>query len=936
MKTLRLVAGAIAIGFAGSSHGGMAEVVEYPDTQFSSADASIMSAKARDLGSPVAIYEYVRNNFEFTLYQGLRSGSVNTFYGQRGNDVDQASTLIAMLRSRNVPARYVTSTVQITANEALAWLDVENIDLAKTLLIKQGFPDVVLSTDKSTLQFEHVWVEALVAQDEYRGATVRDCTVANSFCQWVALTPAFKLRAPATRMDVFGKVLFDYTKYYSSIKNYRSKTAAGQALDVYEKQKDANPLTIYEDLIRQYLASTPGKTLDDVAGVRPIIKSELGYLPSSLPFKVAGAIRRYNSASEHDAVVGTSETQTWIKQLTITLYTQQKINGAAQFDKTDQPIVDQFVINKLKIPLYDLVRKRLTLTFKATDGKPCSASCQAVLRLDNIEQSLPLATVLTVNDPLVLDLALDSADPLLPVAARYYSLNAVGGYYLIGTGGDSSNWAQVHRAADQLLSAQADWVGAGQPDLSTSPQNNDALTGGLLYTAMNQYFARFRESSERLGYLNHVRCPIDGFLGVVSATNQVETVSGIAYRVLPGGLLIDMKGQRFSGCYRTDSATSGVDRHFELLGHAMSSLEHETWQALTGYDAVSTVRGIQMAVDQGAQLVNPKRFSTTNNVATEMNKFGYGQVVTEMESFGNPDLYYIAGSGYKVFGYSMLSKYNFKRLHDQIGLDFDDQSFEMMRKSVTSTMSTLQKSRITYSYPTSSILGIPWGFTSIHDQLACYRYWSRATYENKDYRDPNIPSAFPGMGDPKVFSSGTNNGWRISNFTGCAGVTYYGSFPIWDLRDDQSSTSAVSVFGIMRKEFRDYFLSDPSTAVARSFFSASTTFTPSEWFYRSRINSQNYLPAGIVLAIRDQFSLTSASAEYIIPSKLTLTPNNKFTVYLYKSLNSAGNITGQSFAIQNWGYNPWGGGYIGLPDQEYGGTEAQVLGASSVEPTSVR
>jgi len=35
------------------------------------------------------------------------------------------------------------------------------------------------------------------------------------------------------------------------------------------------------------------------------------------------------------------------------------------------------------------------------------------------------------------------------------------------------------------------------------------------------------------------------------------------------------------------------------MGHIGSSLEHEIWQELTGYDAVSTIRGIQMALAVG-------------------------------------------------------------------------------------------------------------------------------------------------------------------------------------------------------------------------------------------------------------------------------------------------------------------------------------------------
>src|SRR5215469_3282941 len=77
---------------------------ESDEVLFCSPSASELKAQADKLASPIDIYEYVRNNYDFTLYQGSRSGSVNTFLGGRGNDVDLASTLIAMLRAEGIPA----------------------------------------------------------------------------------------------------------------------------------------------------------------------------------------------------------------------------------------------------------------------------------------------------------------------------------------------------------------------------------------------------------------------------------------------------------------------------------------------------------------------------------------------------------------------------------------------------------------------------------------------------------------------------------------------------------------------------------------------------------------------------------------------------------------------------------------------------------------
>ncbi|MFX8938062.1 transglutaminase-like domain-containing protein, partial [Acinetobacter baumannii] len=83
-----------------------------------------MTAKATQLGTVVSIYEYVFNTIEASVYHGSRSGSVNTFLGQRGSDVDIATTLIAMLRSQKIPARYAVGTVRIPTAQLNNWLGI--------------------------------------------------------------------------------------------------------------------------------------------------------------------------------------------------------------------------------------------------------------------------------------------------------------------------------------------------------------------------------------------------------------------------------------------------------------------------------------------------------------------------------------------------------------------------------------------------------------------------------------------------------------------------------------------------------------------------------------------------------------------------------------------------------------------------------------------
>ena len=76
---------------------------------------------ADSLNTPVKIYEYVKNNVNFETYYGSRKGAGGTLQQMAGNDLDQASLLISMLRYKGIPARYVKGTVDIPIEKVMKW-----------------------------------------------------------------------------------------------------------------------------------------------------------------------------------------------------------------------------------------------------------------------------------------------------------------------------------------------------------------------------------------------------------------------------------------------------------------------------------------------------------------------------------------------------------------------------------------------------------------------------------------------------------------------------------------------------------------------------------------------------------------------------------------------------------------------------------------------
>ena len=589
-----------------------------------------LSLAAPDLAS---LYEYVHNQIDYVPWHGSRSGALTTLQARRGNDVDIASTLIALLRAREVPARYAVGTIRLPVANLKRWLRIPQLDTALEVLRAQGIQQLRLSTDRANIELEHAWVEALLPAEPYRGSTLGSaeapCTQAEAGqrCQWVSLDASFKQYVlPSAPIDPSPALGFDYNAYYNALRTND------------RQRRDRAPLPILEDQISAWLrTSKPGHSLSEVADAGALQELHEGLLPASLPFVVMGETRHYDSVAAHDAAVPSRETRRWAKTLRVGLRLAQ---GNLTFESKGTPLL-----------LAEISGGRLTLT---TEWSTTGSLPNMVLRLDGKEIARPIGGTGSVGGlaprlglPFTILLALDGApglaagEPDRNITATYQG--AVGGYYLVASGGEASNWTQVHRAADQLLAAATEWPIVMRPNetgceadgrgctpyvdanrngwdvrdlplLSHKPAL-DALTGGLLHVAASQYYAELRSRLERSDRLMKTATPIIGFLGVVSSTFEAEYVDDTAFSILPGGLLIDMKGITVGGSWRTHEPNAPwSNRQFEFLGHVVSSLEHETWQALTGHDAVSTVRGIQMALADGADLLNVVRTDRSNTV----------------------------------------------------------------------------------------------------------------------------------------------------------------------------------------------------------------------------------------------------------------------------------------------------------------------------------
>jgi hypothetical protein len=267
------------------------DLAETPETLFSEDIKEL--ADSLD-GSALSLYDYVKNTVKFEPYLGSRKGAAGTLQQLSGNDVDQASLLISLLRYKEIPARYVSGTVEIPIEQVTSWVGVENPQQAVKTLGALGIPvrAVMGKGGIAAVQMEHTWVEAYVPYEDYRGAGAQKGEKV-----WVPLDPSFKqneykeginleeitslskenlLEAAQNSGDESGDLRTVTNVDLTAIQAHLSEAMAG--LDKYIQEQGLE-----------------NASLQDVLGGWEINEQNLGVLPLTLPYKTIAIAKEFSA-----------------------------------------------------------------------------------------------------------------------------------------------------------------------------------------------------------------------------------------------------------------------------------------------------------------------------------------------------------------------------------------------------------------------------------------------------------------------------------------------------------------------------------------------------------------------------------------------------------------------------------------------------------------
>ena len=497
--------------------------------------------------SPLEIYAYVHDRIDFEPYLGSRKGSQETLNQGAGNDYDQSTLLMALLRASNIPARYVRGTVEMPVEQAMNWLGVDDAATAGSILTTVGMQGVTIveGSDIVAIRFEHVWVEAYLPYTNYRGIPVD-----GTGKMWVPMDPSIKSYAYQAGMDVLTEMGFDPETFID---------------DYITTYHEPSPVELMIQEIQNYLAlNDPDRSYADIVRTREIDTESIGFIPGALPFKVL-------SIDDDFAEIPSD------KRYSVRFHLY---NGGTTF-------ID-YTAN-----LPEIAGKRVTIAYRAASQAdqdvidaygdlyatpPYLVNLKPVLRIDGTEVAVSTNSIgmgLTHNSDLHFTTPVGETN-VMPVVSN--SIIA-GTYQAIGI-----DTGRID--PDVFMPADID-----------SPTTDD-VTGGKLWRSAMGYLDRIERNDGELASAMQMVVTKDVSEAIVENTILVTYSFGTPQTFEWTGLVVDAD-RCIVGPFAVDG-DSAKSKPFMVLSGADGSIsENRIFEDEYDEEAVSTIKILELASDMG-------------------------------------------------------------------------------------------------------------------------------------------------------------------------------------------------------------------------------------------------------------------------------------------------------------------------------------------------
>jgi transglutaminase-like putative cysteine protease len=513
-----------------------------------------LQAKVAEIGtSPVKLYEYVRNHFTYEPYYGSLKGSQHTLLEMAGDDIDLASVLIALLRSANVPSRYVCGTIELSTDDLMNWLGgIKDPNTAAQIMATNGIPGTLL-TEGGTIkyaQFDHCWVEAYVDMFPSMGSINKQGKY------WTPIDPSMKEMEISESIDISKTLSFDETTYLNSADNMPPALSyLYKLMDYYEANYDQDIKKIF------HIAFTK--------------RQEFGILLGTLPFKVISE-QRYSEipdAKRHKIRLGLSSTGIYD---TGPVYTIEKM-------------------------LPEIAGKKLTISYA-----PATPNDQTVINnyggllntptyLINVKPEIRLNDALILTGPIVglgaqMTLTTTLSSPNISTDIKTTDIT-YGISYAIGIPTLDYPGTQLGGQIDILRNLQ----GAFYDSINAM----DTRAGELLQHIAIAYFRQIALDSKTIESIMHVYVTKMPSIALVSADAAFNEIFGIPISPpIMQGFGIDAIRVASSPV----SLDGDMNKRREFIKHRgldSSYLEHKILENLLSVESISAVKALQIAYKNG-------------------------------------------------------------------------------------------------------------------------------------------------------------------------------------------------------------------------------------------------------------------------------------------------------------------------------------------------
>ncbi len=534
-------------------------------------DAEIV-AKARELAfDPVKLFELVHNGIATEWYAGSMKGAVETLHQGGGNDVDQASLLIALLRASSLPARYVQGVIELPVETLATSLGVPAAQVP-TALARAGIANrpVVSGGRVAFVDLEHTWVAVQVPYTNYRGAVVDF-----SGRTWLPLAPAIKAITETAPTGVLRRMGLDVG---AAVTGYLGAPQPEEPLEAIRRQV----------LTYLHLQSADAAYTQEL-GSRAVRAETLGILPGSLAVKVMAV---------------TAEQPALAPAL------QHRIRFVVRSGpaETDPAVLDA------TLPLSGVAGRRVTLSYL-----PATVDDQRAVNAFGGLDSVPVYLVRVRAQIKVDGQVRAQGTGSVPLGATgRFEMN------LSGPFGSETVGETVVIGAYQAVAVGAQRA-ARKPGQGEVANDTEQLAAAILSQEALGYTERWDAAERELGGLLAVSVvrPLPS-LAVVTDEVVVESVLGLPVDLTWQGATLDAALRTAEPFARTGDAAAPKD-FLRLSALEGSALEHKIFEVDFLVDSLSADKGLGIARKAGAEVVTV----TAQNADTVVPTLAHPQAVRD-------------------------------------------------------------------------------------------------------------------------------------------------------------------------------------------------------------------------------------------------------------------------------------------------------------------